>query len=391
MDKSDSESEYTDLYSSIYDRETDIDGKWELARQAESRDETLTDVSNCDFQTDLIDAQMRNLCLKNNYVNDESVRNNEDVNESTSLRPENKVKKHRVPVVPPHFASNITFNHYGSQDINNKPKYRRRNPPQMRTTFKIAYDKEELEKDYKQPKKPISPTYESHIFDKDVVVRKVKPIHKNSIFYDNITFDNYAPQKIEYKPPVVIRDKFISNIFNNDLPVELPKRQKKCNPNIKYSNIDFSNSAKEEEKIVRRPYRGPEDHIYKIFADPSVDNLVRPVATFPRNHNNYSTFRFDNPPEQSPRYTGPPKDKFVSHVFRGASMDNVPISNVNDSTRAGIYSKFRVDSPRGIKTQYNRIDHVNEIFNDMNGKVNFNEIQTINSIHNSMHQIQRQE
>jgi len=39
------------------------------------------------------------------------------------------------------------------------------------------------------------------------------------------------------------------------------------------------------------------------------------------------------------------------------------------------------------KTKYHKVDHIREIFDTSSkGQVNFHDIQTINSIHNSMHQ-----
>jgi len=387
----------------MYDLDSNVEGKWEnQSRQTISRDETLTDVSNLDYQADEISNQMKNLCLNNNYVentnNNDDIKSNDSLNEKNNSKQERKMRKHRVPFIAPHFISNITFDYYGNQDIHEKSKYRRRRKmvPHIKSTFKIAYDKEELEQDLNnRAKKPISPTYISHVFDKDEVVRKVRPVHKNSIFYDNICFDNYGPQKSEYKPPLVIRDKYISNIFSEDPVNEVYKRHRKSNPNISHemesSSLNLNGSVKESKRAFYGPYSGQEDHMNRIFAEPSIDNLVHPVVNpIPKNNINYTTFRFDDPPE-SPVRSPVPKDKYVSTIFRGESLDNVPTTNVNDlSNRAGIYSRFYFNLPRGIKTKYNRVDHVNDIFSGTNEKLNFNDIRTMNNIHNSMHQSQRQ-
>ncbi|ORX43364.1 hypothetical protein BCR36DRAFT_303842, partial [Piromyces finnis] len=400
MDKSDTESECTDNYSTMYDIDSS-DGKWDSKSQSRqslstiSRDETITDISNEECQSDLICEQMKNMCLKNNYV--------DNINEKKHERK----RKHHVPVVPPHFISNITFDNYGSQDIYEKSKYRRKRKmvPQMRSTFKIAYDKEELESDYKKSQKPVSPTYISHVFDNDATVIKQRPVHKNSVFYDSICFDNYTAKKSEYKPPLIIRDKYISNIFSESPVYEVFKCHNKRSPNIKnridYSNINYNGIVKEEEEIktVRKLYKGMEDNMNKIFAEPSIDSLVHPVVSIiPKNNINYTTFNFDDPPEETSPCSPVLKDKFISHLFREESKDSVPVNvrNVNDlSTRAGIYSVLyggedkQSDPTLGIKTKYNKIDHLNEIFDGRNEKLSFNDIKTINSIHNSMHQSQQ--
>jgi len=139
MDKSETASLCTDNYSIVYDIDSE-DEKWDSKNQTPqtySRDETLTDAGDDnDYQTDLIKEQMKNLCLKNNFVED------------TNKKEEKNKQNQRARKIAPHFISNITFDNYGNQDIYEKSKYRRRRKlPYLETTFKIAYDKEELEED----------------------------------------------------------------------------------------------------------------------------------------------------------------------------------------------------------------------------------------------------
>lgn len=348
---------------------------------------------------------MKNLCLKNNFVEDESIRYPSNIRDNYKDC-EKKNRKHRSPIIQPHFKSNITFDNYGSIDFDRpKPKFRHKKiMPKFYSSFKIAYDKEELEKDYVRSKKPVSPTYISHVFDKDDTVRKVRPIHKNSIFYENFKFDD-IPSKNEIRPPLVVKDKYISNIFKPETP-EVYRHHNKYSPDIRnhitYSNIHFSESNDGlEEEFVPRKSAIMEDHMNRIFAEPSIDNLDHPVINIiPKNSINYTTFNFDDPPEEQPAPSNVPKDKFVSHIFKTESKESVvPIkqANENDLTkRSGIYAlihngSFEVKPERGIKTQYNRVDNMKGIFGaSSKDKINFNDIKTINNIHNSMHQRQAQ-
>jgi len=126
------------------------------------------------------------------------------------------------------------------------------------------------------------------------------------------------------------------------------------------------------------------------------------VNEIPKNSINYTTFNFDDPPEQTAFPSNVKKDKFVSHLFRENSQESaneIPRRVVNNelTNRPGIYSVLHnegsnnsIESPAsptsaGIKTQYHRVDHVNDIFNG-NEKLNFNDIRTINNIRNSMYQ-----
>jgi len=381
---------------------------------------------------------MKNLCLKNNYVEDSkkpetsSSENNKPATSSPETsKPEQKVKrqKHRVKKIAPHFISNITFDNYGNQDIYEKSKFRRRRRiPYLESTFKIAYDKEELEADYKRNNKPVSPTYVSHIFDNDeATVIKQRPINKNGIFYENICFD--YDRKIEYKPPAVTSKKFISNIFNNNLPPEeyKPMRSPSNKYHVTKSNItfdDYSFPTDDDRKSVRSPYQMEDhinrlydepsmhnlssigrsyehhamddhmtrifaepslhnisyqpkypviDHMNKIFSEPSTHNLVRPFKPIPKNHTNYTTFNFDDPPEEAPPRS-PPKDKFISHLFKAESNHSVapPVKNNNLTNSNGIYAVLKPDQYpqndpiKGIKTQYYIKDHVRDLFNRTN-------------------------
>jgi len=398
----------------MYDIDSNLDGKWETNSHSV---ETLDGAGGYDQQTDYITEQMKNLDLKNNYTGDEISEKSSRSSSTSSVakkqeKSPKKVRRQRVPYMAPHFVSNITFDNYGSQDINDRPKYRRRRKmvPQARSTFKMAYDKEELEKDnLNRAKKPISPTYISHVFDQDEVVHRVRPIRKNDIFYESIYFNDFSnnTSQADIKPPLVVKDKFISNIFNKSSTEELYTRHSKSSPDprnqITYSNIHFDGSGdeegedEEEERVVRRPVM--EDHMNKIFSEPSEDHLVHPVVNpIPKNCINYTTFNFDDPPEQTVVTSEKPKDKFVSHIFRGDSLDdsNFPVTDVNGeiNERSDIYNVmyggggnanfFKVDPPRGIKT-YKQVDHIKEILRGTNEKINFNDIRMINSIHNSMH------
>lgn len=414
MEDSDSEIDCPYNYSAMYDIDSNLDGKWETNSHSV---ETLDGAGGYDQQTDYITEQMKNLDLKNNYTGDEISEKSSRSSSTSSVakkqeKSPKKVRRQRVPYMAPHFVSNITFDNYGSQDINDRPKYRRRRKmvPQARSTFKMAYDKEELEKDnLNRAKKPISPTYISHVFDQDEVVHRVRPIRKNDIFYESIYFNDFSnnTSQADIKPPLVVKDKFISNIFNKSSTEELYTRHSKSSPDprnqITYSNIHFDGSGdeegedEEEERVVRRPVM--EDHMNKIFSEPSEDHLVHPVVNpIPKNCINYTTFNFDDPPEQTVVTSEKPKDKFVSHIFRGDSLDdsNFPVTDVNGeiNERSDIYNVmyggggnanfFKVDPPRGIKT-YKQVDHIKEILRGTNEKINFNDIRMINSIHNSMH------
>jgi len=422
----------------MYDIDSNLDGKWGTSTHASS--ETL---GGYEQHTNSLIDQMKNLRLKNNnYIDDgdseKSLQSSPDKNSEKSSKNNNKkYRKHRVPIMAPHFVSHITFDNYGSQDIHARPRYRRvrKMVPHFHSTFKIAYDKEELEKDnMNRPKKPISPTYISHIFDKDDTVRKVRPIRKNDIFYENIYFNDFSDSQMDIKPPVVVRDKYISNIFNKNLadtyvrhkkPSSDPRNQapysnfrversgeKKQQQQQQQQDLDVIVEGEEEEedvtevdvdeRVVERP-TSPcmVDHMNKIFSDPSEDNLVHPVVNpIPKNCINYTTFKFDDPPEPPMITYTKPKDKFVSHLFRGDSLEDseVPVPKVvnrdiNERSdlynimygRTGNQGFFTTEIPRGIKTQYKHVDHIKEILRGTNEKLNFNDIRMYNSIHNSMH------
>jgi len=419
MEESDSESEYADNYSTMYDIDSNLDGKW--GTNSHSSSETL---GGYEQQTDLITDQMKNLSLKNNnYIEDGG---SEKSLQSTEKSPKNnkKYRKHRVPIMAPHFVSHITFDNYGSQDINNRPRYRRvrKMVPHFHSTFKIAYDQEELERDnMNRVQKPISPTYISHIFDKDDTVHKVRPIRKNDIFYENIYFNDFSNSQTNIKPPLVVKDKYVSNIFNKNLP-DTYVRHKRYSPDLRnqvpYSNfrVDGSGEVVEEEieeeegedvtevneRVVERPVSPcMVDHMNKIFSDPSEDNLVHPVVNpIPKNCINYTTFNFDDPPEQPVVTYSKQKDKFVSHLFRGDSLDGseIPATNINRDIheRSDIYNimygrtaNHSREVPRGIKTKYHHVDHIKEILRGTNEKLTFDDIRMYNSIHNSMHPHQR--
>jgi len=263
MDKTDSEYEFFDSYSTIYDLDDNSIKKWDsnsLSRQTYSRDETLNE-SNYDNQEDLINEKMKNLCLHNNYMDEDSNVSNHNLNDKNNKEESNQ-RKHRIH---PYIKSSITFDNYGNMDVNRqRHRYGRKMvKPHHQSTFKIAYDKEELEKNNIYPRKYVSPTYISHVFDNDnsndTVKRKVKPINKNSAFYESYMFDD-VPEKNKVKSPVAIKDIFISNIFNDDVQ-EVYRHHNKFSPNIKnqitYSNIHFSGSGDEEEeekKIVSKRF-----------------------------------------------------------------------------------------------------------------------------------------
>lgn len=185
-------------------------------------------------------------------------------------------------------------------------------------------------------------------------------------------------------PPYIYHNKYSSNARNQ----------------ITYSNIRFDDSAIEENRRVVRTFAGMEDHIHKIFSPPSIDTAIHPVQPdIPKNNMNYSTFNFDDPPEQAvqPSNNCEKKDKFASHLFkenRGGEGEEIPTTkNINEndlSRKSSIYTSFNNDNYetekyKGIKTQFRRVDHIKDIFNSQNDKLNFRDIRTINNIHNSMH------
>jgi len=321
------------------------------------------------------------------------------------LRVKKKRKKRRVPIIRPYLKSSITFDNYGSIDLENrpKPKYRKKRVmPQFHSSFKIAYDKEELEKDNLRRHKRISPTYISHVFDEDNTVIKVRPIHRNSIFYENFKFGDDS-SKNENKPPMIVKDKYISNIFKDGVP-EVYKHHNKLSPDIRnqitYSNIRFDAEEKGEEKPISRQSAQSKDHINKLFSNSSNESLDQPIKRKnPKNYVNNTTFRFDDPPEQyvPPRKIS--KNKYVSQIFRTDSkenIDSVSKDNSNDSVkRSGIFAIMNrngvteVLSTRGIKTQYHKVDHVQDIFDTSSKeKIDFGKLRNINNIHNSTHQSQ---
>jgi len=440
MDKSETASLCTDNYSIVYDIDSE-DEKWDSKNQTPqtySRDETLTDAGDDnDYQTDLIKEQMKNLCLKNNFVED------------TNKKEEKNKQNQRARKIAPHFISNITFDNYGNQDIYEKSKYRRRRKlPYLETTFKIAYDKEELEEDYKKGKKLISPTFESHIFDKDEIVIKQRPINKNSIFYDNIRFDEYESQKVEYKPPLVLKDKFKSNIFNENIPPEVYRRQR--SPNARYqmntSNITFDDYSVSNNEVIRpsrklykiddhinrlydepsvqnlnvglRTYDAANDHINRLYDEPSVQNLNVGLKTFNMNDDHIRRIFADpsipNLSNQQP--TPYQMEDHVNRIFAEPSIHNLaqpfvipknsinystfnfndttkevprlPVRNINSLTSSNIYSIFndgpQLDQIKGIKT-YKVKDNIRDLFNSTDDTQN-DDVRDLNTIISNNHQ-----
>jgi len=354
MDKSNSECEFIDSCSTIYDLDDCSIKKWDtnsLSRQTYSRDETLNE-SNYDNQEDLINEKMKNLCLHNNYMSEDSNVSYQDLNDNNSKEESNK-RKHRIH---PYINSSINFDYNGNTNVNcQKHRYGRKMvKPCYQSTFKIAYDKEELEQDYIRSRKHISPTYISHIFDKDnnddTVKRKVRPIYKNSAFYESYKFDD-APEKKEIKPPIVIKDKYISNIFSDDVQ-EVHRHHIKFNPDIKnqitYSNIHFNGSDDEEEEEKKKS-------VSKRFS------------------NNFS------------------KKRYESNIFNWLNQTNSNDLANRPDVCGSINSSINQLSSKGKKTKYHKVDHVQEMFDTSSkGKINFRDIQIINSIHNSMHQLKAQ-
>jgi len=382
MEKSDSESDCVDSRSTLYDLDDFNSEKRSdsnnLSRQDYSSDEKMNE-SGYDKQEELINDQMKNLCLKNNYMD-----NNNEKKKLSKDEKRHKNHNHRVPIIKPYLKSSITFDNYGNIDLENrpKPKYRKKRVmPQFHSTFKIAYNKEELEEDNLHHRKRISPTYISHVFDEDNTVIKVRPIHKNSIFYENIKFGDDS-SKNEVQPPKATKDKFISNIFKDDAP-EVYKRHKKLSSDIRnkitYSNICFDSEAKEEEKPISKPTARTKDHIHHLFSNSSNESLDQPIKRKnPKNYVNNTTFRFDDPPEKFVPPIKILKNKYVSQIFKTNSQENIDsVSkvNANDSTkRSGIFAMMNHNegtdaySTKGIKTKYNKVDNVQDLIDTSSKK-----------------------